>query len=91
MTQDEFIKYLVDVLIYPDEFEINGFDNQEFYKDNKWYFLYNIKNDTLYCSHDNVWNIFEEEYGLNHKEIKDLLKNMLVNTFNMSGTTPTRW
>lgn len=88
MTQEQFIEYLVDILIYPDEFKINEFEYQEFYKDNKIYFLYNIKNDKLYCSYENVRLIFEEKYELNYKEIEVLLKDMLVKNFNMSRTTP---
>ena len=88
MTQEEFIKYLIDILIYSDEFKINKLNNQEFYKDDKLYFEYDSKNDYLFCSYDNVWNIFEDKYGLNYQEIKDLLKDMLVGSFNMSETTP---
>ena len=85
MTQDEFIKYLVDILIYPDNFENNG-KYQEFYKDNKQYFEYSLKYDILWCSEKNVWNVFEKEYGLNYNEIEDLLKDMLKKYFNMETT-----
>ena len=87
MTQEEFIKYLVDILIYPDEFKINEYGNQYFYKDDKLHFHYNSSNDTLWCSYKHVWNIFKEKYGLNDKEIEDLLKDMLLNNFKMGGTT----
>lgn len=86
MTKDEFIKYLVDVLIYPDHFEINKEGNQEFYKNNKWYFIYDRKSDYLCCSYGRVWSIFEEKYGLNYNEIEDLLKDMLKKYFNMETT-----
>ena len=59
-----------------------------FYKDNKCYFYYNSKNDVLYCSCGHVWNVFEETYGLNYKEIQDLLKDMLLNNFKMNETIP---
>ena len=87
MIQEEFIKYLIDILIYPDEFKIDEDGDQYFYKDNKRYFLYDIENDILYCSHDNVWNIFKDKYGLDDQEIEDLLKDILINTFKMSETT----
>ena len=86
MTQEEFIKYLVDILIYPDHFEINKWDIHNFYKNDKCYFQYNSKNDTLWCSYKHVWNIFEKEYGLNDKKIEDLLKDMLIGGFNMCET-----
>ena len=86
MTQKEFIKYLVDILIYPDEFKINGFGDQYFYKDNKYYFQYNLNNDMLWCSSKYIWRVFKEEYGLNDQEIEDLLKDMLTKYFNMQST-----
>lgn len=88
MSQEEFIKYLVNILIYPDNFEINELGSQEFYKDNKLYFEYNPKTDVLFCSRAYVWDIFKEKYRLNDQEIIVLLKGILVNTFNMSKTLP---
>ena len=86
MTQNEFIDYLINILIYPDLFEIDEYNDQRFYKDNKKYFEYNLKHDILWCSYKHVWRVFKEEYGLNYKEIEDLLKDMLLNTFNMEST-----
>ena len=91
MTQDEFIEYLIDILVHPDKFRIDKDGDQFFYKENKLYFEYSLKNDRLWCSYKHVWNVLNKKYGLNHKEIKDLLKDMLLKHFNMSGTTPTRW
>ena len=87
MSKELFIDYLIDILIYPDEFIIDEYSNSEFYKYNKLYFYYNSNNDFLYCSYERVWNVFEETYGLNYNEIQDLLKDMLLNSFNMGATT----
>ena len=86
MIQEEFIKYLVDILIYPDEFKINEFDCQEFYKDNKLYFRYNQESDTLWCSYKHVWRVFKEKYGLKYEEFKELIKYMLKKYFKMEKT-----
>ena len=86
MSKELFIDYLIDILIYPDEFIIDEYSNSEFYKYNKLYFNYDSLNDTLWCSNENVWLIFKEKYGLNYQEIEDLLKEMLFNVFNMNKT-----
>ena len=86
MNKTEFIEYLIDILVYPDEFKIDEFGYQCFYKDNKLYFRYNQESDTLWCSYKHIWNVFKEKCGLNNKEIKSLFKNMLLNTFNMRNT-----
>lgn len=87
MTKDEVIKYLVDILIYPDEFKIYG-NYQDFYKDNKKYFEYDSKTDVLWYTF-NVWILFEKEYGFKSNQVdlvNSILKNMLKKHFNMEST-----
>ena len=87
MTQEQFIEHLVDVLIYPDFLKLSE-NKLIFFKNDKWYFEYDEKKDILWCSNEHVWNIFKDKYGLNNNEIFNLLKDMLLNTFNMSEPTP---
>ena len=84
-SKEEFIKYLVDILIYPDHFETNG-RYQSFSKDGKEYFNYDLINDILYYSFDNVYVIFKEKYKVPIFQIKPLLKEMVITNFNMQST-----
>ena len=80
MNKEEFIKYIIDILIYPDEFKINN-GYQSFYKNNLCYFTYSIKFDRLCYSGE-----FEEECGFNCQEIENILKYTLSKYFKMDKT-----
>ena len=83
MNKEEFIKYIIDILIYPDEFKIDEDGDQCFYKNGLCYFSYDIKNDILYYSED----LIKKECGFNFSEIKDSLKHILLKYFKMDKTT----
>lgn len=84
-TVEEFIDFLKDILIYPDEFKTDGYF-QTFCTNGKLYFIYEPKKDRLTFSNDYIFEIFKKEYGLNDKEIQVLIKNMLKKHFNMETT-----
>ena len=85
MSQEEFIKYLVNILIYPDKFKIED-KIQSFYKNNKLYFEYEMENDILWVSNKYVWSIIRKEYNINFESISDLLKQVLIKHFKMDKT-----
>ena len=59
-----------------------------FFKGNDFFFEYNSKSGSLWCSRNRVWSFLEKEYSLNYNEIESLIKDMLEKHFNLRGVTP---
>ena len=59
-------------------------------KDNIAIFFYdpNKKNRDVYINYERIWSFFSKVIGLEPSEIKDILKNWLEETYNISGLTP---
>lgn len=48
-----------------------------------------IYNDVdIYASYTKIWLIFETRFGLNHQQIKDLIKGVVEEHTNLKGLTP---
>tara|TARA_R110000803_G_scaffold13218_5_gene37318 strand:- start:2187 stop:2564 length:378 start_codon:yes stop_codon:yes gene_type:complete len=83
------------------EFLKDNFDNlKRVIKDDKTYyvdserkplFMYyqDEENGFVYISYERIWAILEEDFGLNHSEIQELIKVWLEETYNLRGFTPT--
>ncbi len=55
-------------------------------KDGKYFFEF--EKDRLWCSHDNVWSIFEKEFNMSYNGIQNLIKIQVEKRFNCNGVTP---
>jgi|SRR5690606_16987053 len=69
-----------DKKIYPDSIF--------YFKGDKVWLDYNGKSGHLCIRYYGFYDVFEKEYGLNHQEIKDFLKDMLEGHFKWKGVTP---
>jgi hypothetical protein len=56
-------------------------------------FFYNQdgKNRVVYVSYYRFWTLFESIFGMNHQQIKNILKEWLEETYNLRGYTPAHW
>ena len=48
-----------------------------------------IKESNLWCDHNNIWSVFELQFGMNYRQISDFIKNMVEKHLNMKDVTPT--
>ena len=63
-------------------------DVEWFDKDGKWLFEQDFKNGDIYVCYEYIWSVLVKEYGLNHNEIKRLIKNVMYNHTNNGQLTP---
>lgn len=50
---------------------------------NKNIFQYGIYNEYLYCNHDLVWNIFENEFNYDSIQTRSLIVDIMKNAYNI--------
>ena len=67
-------------------------DDKLFYVDKDrlpfFYYYPDDKNGYVYINYERIWKFFSKVIGLEPSEIKDILKNWLEETYNISGLTP---
>lgn len=65
------------------------YPNSDFYvKGNDTYFEYDKKIKHLWCDYENVWRIFEKEYGIKYDEIQAFIKVQVAKRLNIKDITP---
>lgn len=84
MLVDDFLDFLKNILIYPDEFIIDG-NYQNFYKDNIHYFCFDAERNWLYCSYRYIWCLFKENFNFSENVIEFFIKDMLSKEFKMNN------
>jgi len=59
-------------------------------KDRKplFYYRQDSKNEYIYFNYERIWSFFEEFFLMEYKEIQDILKGWLEETYNLRGFTP---
>ena len=67
-------------------------------QDGKWWFYhrktvnpYDGKNGYIFFIYDDFWLILESKFGLEYKEIQEILKEWLEVTYNFRGLTPANY
>jgi len=53
-----------------------------------FYYYHNKKNGYVYINYNRIWMFFSELIGLKTTEIKEIINNWLVETYNLTGLTP---
>ena len=51
-------------------------------------FRQDYKNNYFWVNYDKIWSLLESKYGLNYKEIKELIKDTLLEPDKMKALTP---
>ena len=54
-----------------------------------YYFLQDGIDEYLWCDYDDVWKFFRHELGMNHKDVQELIQQMVAETLNCGVNTPT--
>ncbi len=80
--QEEFIINLIDSC--DKEPHGAGFSYK---KGGEWYFYQDDKNKVFYYDWDNVYEVLNTKFGLNHQEMRDLIKDVLERHYNLKGYT----
>ena len=62
-------------------------DNIEYEKDGEWIF-YHQKTNNIFYFRCKFWFDFEKKYYLNHKELSELLSDIIEEVLNCKGVTP---
>lgn len=62
-------------------------DNIEYEKDGEWFF-YHQKTNNIFYFRCKIWFDFEKKYYLNHKELSELLSDIIEEVLNCKGVTP---
>ena len=60
------------------------------FKGDKCLFDYNLKSGEFWVNYKEIWSIFESEFGLNYYQIKEFIRDMVEQHFNLNYTTPRR-
>jgi hypothetical protein len=67
-------------------------DDESYYLDSerKPLFMYfqDSENKRVYINYVRIWSVLEKDFGLNHTEIKGLIRRWLEGTYNLRGLTP---
>ncbi len=67
-------EWLLDYLSQPFEVKLTkGYIT--YYRDGQWIFQQDFKNKILWCYYYQVWQIFENEYGMKYQQIQELIKD----------------
>lgn len=59
-----------------------------YFKENKFWLEYIEKCDYVWIRYYGFWDVFEKDYGLNHQETRDFLKEMVESHFKWKVITP---
>ena len=79
--------WLIDYLSKPFDVELSkGFII--YYSDGKWVFQQDLKNGRLWVCYSQVWQFFENEYGMNYEQIQALVKEVVGEALNCKELTP---
>lgn len=54
----------------------------QWWKDGKFLFIQDFKNDFLWVSNNNIWRFLHADFGLNYYESKELIKNVMYDYTN---------
>jgi hypothetical protein len=65
-----------------------GEDRIIWYRGDQWIFDIDFKNKRFRCYYYTFWNKLETEYLLSYKQIQEVVKDVLLKTFNCEGFTP---
>jgi hypothetical protein len=61
-------------------------DSIFYFKGDKYFF--ELEKDIIYCSYNNVWSIFLQEYKMNYDATQAFIKNQVEEHFKMKHVTP---
>lgn len=50
--------------------------------------VYNKKNGDFYVSHEDIWSVLDNNFGIYHYQIQELIKEWLGDVYNLRGITP---
>ena len=64
---------------------------KEMLSDSIWVFNFDYKNGLLWCSYDEIWSFFKENYSSNHIEIKQLIETILKEDNRFSSLRVVSW
>jgi hypothetical protein len=53
-----------------------------------FYYYQDEKNGVIYINYDRIWVFFEDIFGLNTSQTKEILTIWLEQTYNLRGVTP---
>jgi hypothetical protein len=65
-----------------------GEDRIIWYRGDQWIFDIDFKNKRFRCYYYEFWGKLETEYLLSYKQIQEVVKDVLLKTFNCEGFTP---
>ena len=80
-----FIDFIQDCVIKLDQNEY-PFSIFMFKKD-KYMFEYDWKNDTLWCSYDRVWSLFESKYKMSYQSLQQFIADQIETYFKFRPST----
>lgn len=85
-TEEEFLEMWNNCEI---KFDFERFPDSKFFmKNGKYFFRYDLKIDSFYCSYDNVWFVLENNYDFTYLETQAFIKSMLKKHFKWDKLTP---
>ena len=81
-----FLEFAVDLKIKIDEKE---YPNHVFlFKNDEFYFYFNLKNRDFRVEYDKIWLIFQSKFQLNYDDIQSFMKYMLEKHFKLMDFVP---
>ena len=86
-TPEERLLQLLEGAIRKHDFELYPYTAAFWIKDDE-VIMEERKNGELWVSSENIWSVFETEYGMSHNEIRALIANSVAEHFNCKGVTP---
>ena len=76
-----FLELVVDLKIKIDE---KKYPNCVYlFKNDEFYFHFNLKNSSFYVAYDKIWSIFQSKFQLNYSDIQSFMKYMLEKHFKL--------
>ena len=84
--EDRFLELIDDLEIRIDEEKYP--ESIFFFKDEKFYFEQDSKNDKFWCDYNKIWSVFQIEYNMTYYKIQSFIKDMVEKHFKMKVSTP---
>ena len=82
-------RFLFDILNKVDKGFSDDYPQSIFFSLNgKLLFEQDDKNDRFWVSHDDIWFVLINKYGLNYNDCQEIIKNMVWNTLKLKVNPP---
>ena len=82
-------KFLFDIFSNIKPYYSDKYLDSIFYKkDNEVLFEYDKKSGYFWCHYDKIWKVLDSKYGLNYREIRDLIKGVIWESLKLNEVTP---